>query len=124
MRWSNGEAAVERLLAAGHVERVQGAHVQAAVAQLVCQPDGRRDDQDVLRAETVDMRRNVMQASSGSSALSARHCAPCSCWGAARRMAAANGSRVEADFDDAWNDWPDTEPFAQMMLPSRFSPQR
>lgn len=30
MRWSNGEAAVERLLAAGHVERVQGAQADGA----------------------------------------------------------------------------------------------
>jgi hypothetical protein len=30
MRWSTGEAAVERLLAAGHVERVQGAQADGA----------------------------------------------------------------------------------------------
>jgi HEPN domain-containing protein len=30
MRWSTGEAAVERLLAAGHVERVQGAQSDGA----------------------------------------------------------------------------------------------
>ena len=30
MRWSTGEATVERLLAAGHIERVQGAQADGA----------------------------------------------------------------------------------------------
>jgi hypothetical protein len=30
MRWSAGEATVERLLAAGHIERVQGAQADGA----------------------------------------------------------------------------------------------
>jgi hypothetical protein len=66
MRWSNGEATVERLLAAGHIERVQGA-----------QADG---DSRLERARRgLDAARSLVQSAPDSSVILAYDAARQAC---------------------------------------------